>query len=126
MLGAGGVAGLDSPGRGGGLSAFTPLSGDPSARPLTTSESALPPIVVIVGPTASGKSDLATRLALALGGEVLNADSRQVYRRLNIGTAKPAVAERGGIAHHLFDLVEPEDGGRITSGEAPSLGNRTE
>lgn len=65
------------------------------------------PLVAIVGPTASGKSALAVALARKLGGEVLACDSTQVYRGFDIGTAKPTPEERGGIAHHLLDLVEP-------------------
>lgn len=64
-------------------------------------------IVLIGGPTASGKSALAVQLAQSLGGEVINADSQQVYRGMDIGTGKPTPAEQGGVAHHLFDLVEP-------------------
>ena len=64
-------------------------------------------LVVIVGPTASGKSALAVELAERLGGEVLACDSTQVYRGFDIGTAKPTAAERRGIPHHLLDLVEP-------------------
>lgn len=65
-------------------------------------------ILVIVGPTASGKSELAVRLAQAVGGEIVNADSMQIYRGMDIGTAKPTVQEQGGIPHHLIDLVPPE------------------
>jgi tRNA dimethylallyltransferase len=60
--------------------------------------------VAVVGPTAAGKSDLAVGLALALGGEVVNADSMQVYRGMDIGTAKLTVEERRGVPHHLLDL----------------------
>ena len=69
--------------------------------------SELPRLVVILGPTASGKSELGIRLAEELGGEVLVCDSTQVYRRFDIGTAKVPLAERRGIPHHLIDLVEP-------------------
>lgn len=69
--------------------------------------SELPRLVVILGPTASGKSDLGIRLARELGGEVLVCDSTQVYRHFDIGTAKVPLAERRGILHHLIDLVEP-------------------
>lgn len=65
-----------------------------------------PPVVAVVGPTASGKSDLGVALAQALGGEVLNADSMQVYRGMDVGTAKLPQSERGGIHHHLLDLWE--------------------
>jgi tRNA dimethylallyltransferase len=66
--------------------------------------SGLPPVVAVVGPTATGKTALAVELARRLGGEVINADSMQLYRGMDIGTAKPDVAERGGIRHHLLDL----------------------
>ncbi len=65
------------------------------------------PLIAIVGPTASGKSSLGVRLAKRFGGEVLACDSTQVYRGFDIGTAKPALEEREGVAHHLLDLVEP-------------------
>ena len=65
------------------------------------------PLVAIVGPTASGKSALSVRLAERLGGEVVVCDSTQVYRGVDIGTAKLPPAERGGIPHHLVDLIEP-------------------
>ena len=67
----------------------------------------LPKIFVIVGPTASGKTDLAIRLAKKLGGEIVSADSRLLYRGMDIGTAKPSFAERQGIPHHLIDVVPP-------------------
>ena len=66
--------------------------------------SAPPPVVAVVGPTATGKTALAVELARRLGGEVVNADSMQLYRGMDIGTAKPAEAERGGVPHHLLDL----------------------
>ncbi len=64
----------------------------------------LPPVVAVVGPTATGKTALAVELALRLGGEVVNADSMQLYRGMDIGTAKPDDAERRGVPHHLLDL----------------------
>ncbi len=64
------------------------------------------PIVAIVGPTAVGKSDLALDLAARLGGEVVNADAMQLYRGMDVGTAKLPVAERRGIPHHLLDVLE--------------------
>ncbi|MGW0502035.1 tRNA (adenosine(37)-N6)-dimethylallyltransferase MiaA [Micromonospora sp. NPDC003241] len=64
------------------------------------------PVVAVVGPTAAGKSALSIALAHALGGEVVNADSMQLYRGLDIGTAKLTVAEREGVPHHLLDLWE--------------------
>jgi tRNA dimethylallyltransferase len=65
------------------------------------------PLVAIIGPTASGKSTLAVALARKLGGEVVACDSTQVYRGFDIGTAKPTTEERGGVPHHLLDVVEP-------------------
>lgn len=76
---------------------------------------ALPRLVVVLGPTASGKSALGISLAKRLGGEILVCDSTQVYRRFSIGTAKVPVAEQQGIAHHLVDLVEPDQ--VFTAGE---------
>lgn len=67
-------------------------------------------ILVIAGPTASGKTALAIDLARRLGGEIVNADSQQVYRGLDVGTAKPSPAERAAIPHHLLDVVEPGAG----------------
>jgi tRNA dimethylallyltransferase len=63
-----------------------------------------PPVIAVVGPTASGKSDLGVRIALAVGGEVVNADSMQLYRGMDIGTAKLPPSERRGVAHHLLDV----------------------
>jgi tRNA dimethylallyltransferase len=63
-----------------------------------------PPVVAVVGPTATGKTALAVALAHRLGGEVVNADSMQLYRGMDIGTAKPTPAERDGVPHHLMDL----------------------
>ena len=72
-------------------------------------------IPAIVGPTASGKSELGIRLALAFGGEIINLDSVQVYRRIQIATAKVPLEERRGVPHHLIDLVEPTE--NFTAGE---------
>jgi tRNA dimethylallyltransferase len=69
---------------------------------------AKPKVVVLTGPTASGKSSLAIELALHFGGEIFNADSMQVYRGMDVGTAKPSIAERRGIPHHLLDVVDPD------------------
>lgn len=65
------------------------------------------PILVVVGPTASGKSDLAMRLARLRGAEILSVDSVQVYRHMDIGTAKPSVEEQTEIRHHMIDVVPP-------------------
>lgn len=66
------------------------------------------PIAVVVGPTAVGKTALAVELALALDGEIVTADSMQVYRGMDIGTAKPTLAERRGVPHHLIDVCDPD------------------
>ena len=73
------------------------------------------PLVAILGPTASGKSDLALDVAEHFSGEVLNFDSVQLYRRFDIGTAKVPAAERRGIPHHLFDVAEPDQ--FVTAGD---------
>jgi tRNA dimethylallyltransferase len=65
-----------------------------------------PPLVVVVGPTATGKSGLGVALAAALRGEVVNADAMALYRGMDVGTAKPAPAERGGVRHHLLDVLD--------------------
>ncbi len=65
------------------------------------------PAVLLMGPTASGKSALAMTLAQRLGGEIVSVDSAQVYRGMDIGTAKPSPAERARVAHHLVDIVDP-------------------
>lgn len=67
------------------------------------------PLLVIVGPTAAGKTDLAIQAAKALGGEIVSADSMQIYRYMNIGTAKPTLEERQGIPHHMIDIVDPDE-----------------
>lgn len=69
---------------------------------------ALPRLIVILGPTASGKSTLAISLAERLHGEILVCDSTQVYRHFDVGTAKVPLTQQHGIAHHLADLVEPD------------------
>ena len=66
-------------------------------------------LLAVVGPTGVGKSAFALRVSKELGGEIVNADSRQVYRRLDVGTAKPALAERASVPHHLFDVVDPHE-----------------
>lgn len=65
-------------------------------------------VIAVVGPTASGKTAFAIELAEKIGGEIISADSRLVYKGLDIGTAKPTVAERKGIPHYMIDIVEPE------------------
>lgn len=67
------------------------------------------PLLIVVGPTASGKTALAIDLAVALGAEVVNADSRQLYRLLDIGTAKPTAEDMRGVPHHLLDTLDPKE-----------------
>ena len=66
------------------------------------------PLIVVVGPTGVGKTALAVDLARSLRGEIVSADSRQIYRRLNIGTAKPTPEEQALVPHHLIDVVDPD------------------
>lgn len=72
-------------------------------------ENSLIPLPVILGPTGSGKSDLSLCIARAIGGEIVNCDSLQVYRGFDIGTAKVTPAEYQGVPHHLIDIVEPTE-----------------
>ena len=64
-------------------------------------------IICVVGPTASGKSDLAVKIAKKFDGEIISCDSMRLYRGMDIGTAKPTNEEKQGIEHHLLDFVEP-------------------
>lgn len=82
----------------------------------------VPALVAIVGPTGSGKSDLALRLAEEFRGEIVNCDSMQVYRGFDIGTAKTPPDERRGVPHHLIDIVEPDQ--TFTAGEYQVLGRK--
>ena len=68
-----------------------------------------PPVLVIVGPTGSGKTGLAIEVAKILNGEVISADSRAIYKGMDIGTAKPTIAEMDGVPHFGIDLVEPDE-----------------
>lgn len=65
------------------------------------------PVIVVVGPTASGKTGLAIDIAKNYNGEVVSADSMQIYKHMNIGTAKPTIEEMDGVIHHLIDFVDP-------------------
>ena len=67
------------------------------------------PLIVLTGPTAVGKTGLSIELAGALGGEIISADSMQVYRHMNIGSAKVTREEMKGIPHHLIDVLEPTE-----------------
>ena len=89
---------------------------DPAGRSLVREDAAARPMVAVVGPTGSGKSDLALHLAEAFQGEVVSRDSLQVYRHFDIGTAKLSADERRRFLHHLIDILEPDalvDGGRV-------------
>ena len=66
-----------------------------------------PKIIIVGGPTASGKSGLALKLAAGFNGEIISADSMQIYKRLDIGTAKPTAEEQAQVRHHLVGIVEP-------------------
>jgi tRNA dimethylallyltransferase len=68
-----------------------------------------PKLVIILGPTAVGKSEVAMKLAGVIGAEIINADSQQVYRYMNVGTGKPSRADRERVAHHLIDVVDPDE-----------------
>jgi tRNA dimethylallyltransferase len=67
------------------------------------------PVVLVAGPTGVGKTAFAVELARKLGSEIVNADSMQVYRHMDIGTAKPTPEERSAVAHHLLDVVDPDE-----------------
>ncbi|MBA2465496.1 MAG: tRNA (adenosine(37)-N6)-dimethylallyltransferase MiaA, partial [Nocardioidaceae bacterium] len=81
------------------------MIGDDSRRPACPAQPVVR-VVAVVGPTAAGKSDLSLDLAQALGGEVVNTDSMQVYRGMDVGTAKLSQGERRGIPHHLLDVLD--------------------
>src|SRR2546426_3185192 len=76
---------------------------------LSVSSSTNQALITIIGPTAAGKSALALQLAEAFGGEIVTADSRQVYRYMDIGTDKPAPEVRRRAPHHMIDLVDPDE-----------------
>jgi tRNA dimethylallyltransferase len=82
-----------------------------------------PALLAIVGPTASGKSNLAVHLARHFEGEIVNCDSLQMYRHFDIGTGKPTIAERNGILHHLIDVLDPAE--QFAAGEYARLAKRT-
>ncbi|MDX2077871.1 MAG: tRNA (adenosine(37)-N6)-dimethylallyltransferase MiaA [bacterium] len=67
------------------------------------------PLIVILGPTASGKTGLAIHIAQTIGGEIIGADSRQIYKYMDIGTAKPSIAEQAQAVHHMIDIINPDD-----------------
>ena len=65
--------------------------------------------IFIVGPTCSGKSALAVKIAKEINGEIIGADSMQIYKYMDIGTAKTPIAEREGVIHHMIDIIEPDE-----------------
>ena len=67
------------------------------------------PLIIITGPTASGKTALSVELAKKIGGEIISADSMQVYRHMDIGSAKVTKEEMDGVRHHLIDVLDPWD-----------------
>jgi tRNA dimethylallyltransferase len=82
----------------------------------------LPPrVLVVAGPTASGKSELAVELAERVGGEIVGADSRQVYRSMDAGTAKPTREQRARVPHHLIDVVDPDEDYDVASWRSAAL-----
>ncbi|HYY24913.1 MAG TPA: isopentenyl transferase family protein, partial [Candidatus Udaeobacter sp.] len=68
-----------------------------------------PKLIIILGPTGVGKSEIALELAEAIGGEIVNADSQQVYRHMEIGTGKPSKTDRDRVPHHVIDVVNPDE-----------------
>lgn len=80
-----------------------------------------PKIILVIGPTSSGKSDLAVRLAKKFDGEIISADSRQVYRGLDIGSGKITKKEMGGVPHHLLDIVSPNGTSAAAGGKVFSV-----
>ena len=69
----------------------------------------LPQAILLMGPTASGKTALALEIALRFPVEIISVDSAQVYRDMNVGTAKPTAAERAAVPHHLIDVIDPSE-----------------
>lgn len=92
----------------------------PSLQTLPDLTNSISPLLIVVGPTASGKSALALALAQEFGGEIVNADSLQIYRGMDIGSAKPSLTERQLVPHHLFDARNPDQ--VFTAGEYSRLG----
>jgi tRNA dimethylallyltransferase len=96
---------------------------DSASRTPNPAESGKPSVIVICGPTAVGKTAAGIELARALGGEIISADSMQVYRHMDIGTAKPTAAEQAAVRHHLIDIVDPDE--PFDAATYAALGRRT-
>ncbi|MGD0297443.1 MAG: tRNA (adenosine(37)-N6)-dimethylallyltransferase MiaA [Bryobacteraceae bacterium] len=98
---------------------WLPIGALTSAKLKVVTSTGLTPLPIVLGPTGSGKSELAIHIALGIGGEIVNCDSLQVYRRFDIGTAKVPDAARRGVPHHLIDIIEP--GQLFTAGDYAQL-----
>ncbi len=84
-------------------------TGGTGFQPRSAGPRPVPPIIALVGPTGAGKTELGIALAQQFDAEIINADSRQVYRRLDIGSAKPTPQQRAAVPHHIVDVVEPDE-----------------
>jgi tRNA dimethylallyltransferase len=93
------------------------IGGEPEESP----KPGKPKIIVIVGPTASGKTALGIALAKQFDGEIISADSRQIYRAMDIGTAKPTQLEMAGIPHYLIDIKDPGEGYTVSEYKTDAL-----
>ncbi len=82
---------------------------EPQPAPDAELQRAAAPLIVVLGPTAAGKTPLAILLAQAVDGEIVSADSRQIYKYMDIGTAKPSAQERAAVPHHLLDMISPAE-----------------
>ncbi len=80
------------------------------------------PVIIIAGPTAVGKTEITLALAQQLGGEIISADSMQIYRRLDIGSAKPSIEELSAVPHHLIDVVDPDQPFSVSDFQAQAKG----
>ena len=86
----------------------------------------MPEVIVIAGPTASGKTEVSISLAQSIDAEILSCDSRQFYRKMDIGTAKPTIEEQASIPHHFLDIKNPDesyDAGQFETDVIQFLGN---
>ena len=83
------------------------------------------PLLVVVGPTAVGKTAFAVELAEALNGEIVSADSRYIYRGLEVGTAKPSAAERARVPHHLIDVTPPGQSWSLADYRDAAMGRKS-
>jgi len=92
-----------------GIFGLSPLATPENIALRSRNAARLPPAILLMGPTASGKSALALAIAERFGCEIISVDSGQIYRHMDIGTAKPGAAERARVPHHLIDVVEPHE-----------------